>query len=330
MSQMVGADVAELRDLAASFDNKAAALRTMESQLAGRIPSAPWHGSDVQYFQHNWNSVHRRTILNSATAIANAAQVLRANAEQQEIASDAAFAGRVPTVGQLRQAEAQRVQEAGRGGVSWGVVAGAFGAAFMKVLDVAHGVGKKVEGAAKTYIKGRAALTSIGRWATSDGPAALLKRVVRATKGVKQGSLFKAVETGFGRVLLPLGTVLSAVDLVDDVRAGDAGGAVFSGGSVVLGALGTAVVFGAITGPAAPVILAAAGVWAAASLAYDHRETIMKAGSWVADRVADGVKAVGDGVKSAVGQARKTVDDIKDAAAGAIGRLTNPLRSVFG
>ena len=59
MSQMVGADVAELRDLAASFDNKATALRTIESQVSWRIHSAPWHGSDVQQFQHDWNTRHR-------------------------------------------------------------------------------------------------------------------------------------------------------------------------------------------------------------------------------------------------------------------------------
>lgn len=101
MSQMVGADVAELRDLAASFDNKAAALRTIESQMSWRIHAAPWQGADVQHFQHNWNTMHRRTLLTTATAISDAAQVLRANADQQEIASDANFTGRVPSVGEL-------------------------------------------------------------------------------------------------------------------------------------------------------------------------------------------------------------------------------------
>lgn len=330
MSQMVGADVAELRELAASFDNKAAALRTMESQLTGRIHSAPWHGSDVQYFQHNWNSVHRRTILNSATAIANAAAVLRANAEQQEIASDAAFAGRVPTVGELRRAEAQRVQEAGGGGGGggWGVAAGVFGSAFLSVLKAEKFIGDRIKNVAQGFVVRQAALTSIERWREAGGTRwELAKRLTRVAWGVPKGIPFKAVSDGFGRVLGPVGVVLSAADLAGDIGRGDYVGAAFSGGSLALGVVGTAAAFGLI---AVPGLGAVALAWTVASLAYEHRETLIKAGTWVADRVSAGVKAVGDGVKSAVGQAQKAVNEVKDAAAGVIGRLTNPLRSVFG
>ena len=328
MSTMIGADVAELRALAADFDTKASALRTTETQLNWRIHSSPWHGPDVSRFQHDWNTRHRRAITTAAASMTDAARELRANADQQELASDATFTGSVPSVAQLRDAELQRVDAAGEAG--WAAVAGAFGAAFLKVLDAAHTVGKKIESAAKAYIKGRAALTSVQRWARSDGPVALLRRVIRATKGVTNGGLYKTVETGFGRVLYPIGTVLSAVELVGDVRRGDVKGATFSGGSVVLSGLATAVVFGAITGPAAPVILVAAGVWAVASLAHDHRETLMKAGSWVADKAVSGVHAVADGARETVQRATNVVRGARDAAADVVGRLTNPLRSVFG
>lgn len=326
MSQMVGADVAEMRELAVSFDNKAAALRTMESQLSGRIHSAPWHGSDVQYFQHNWNTRHRRTILNSATAIANAAQVLRANADQQEIASDATFSGRVPTVGELRQAETQRVQDAGGGG--WGVAASAFGSAYLSVLKAEKFVGDRIKNAAQGYLIRQAALTSIERWREAgDTRWELAKRLTRVVRGVPKGSPFKAISDGFGRVLGPVGIVLSAADLAGDLGNDDYAGAAFSAGSLALGVVGTAAAFGLI---AVPGLGAVAVAWTVASLAYEHRETLIKAGRWVADKVSAGVQAVGDGVKSAVGQAKQNLNDMKDAATGVINRLTNPLRSVFG
>lgn len=89
MGNLTGADVGELRLLAGEFDAKAHMLRTLESQLNWRIHTAPWHGADVSRFQQDWNTRYRKRIVVAATAIADAARELRANADQQERASAA-------------------------------------------------------------------------------------------------------------------------------------------------------------------------------------------------------------------------------------------------
>lgn len=94
MSRMYGADVAELRALAAEFDTKASTLRTLESQLSWRVHCAPWRGGDVDRFQHDWDTRHRKAVIAVSAAMTAAAQELRANADQQESASAAGDTGR--------------------------------------------------------------------------------------------------------------------------------------------------------------------------------------------------------------------------------------------
>src|SRR6478672_11487382 len=89
MSNLVGADVGELRALAATFNARAAQLKSIESQLSWRIQAAPWEGHDVSRFVQDWNTRHRRVILGAAASVTSAAQELLANAEQQELASTA-------------------------------------------------------------------------------------------------------------------------------------------------------------------------------------------------------------------------------------------------
>ena len=89
MAGFAGADPAELRDLAAVFDSRAAALRLIEAQLTGRVQSSPWHGPDVNRFIADWNTSHRKVLVSAAALIDTVAEQLRANAEQQERASAA-------------------------------------------------------------------------------------------------------------------------------------------------------------------------------------------------------------------------------------------------
>ena len=93
MSHMVGADVAELRQLASTFNARAAQLKSIESQLNWRIHSAPWEGHDVSRFVNGWNTRHRRVIAAAAASLSSAAQELLSNAEQQERASEGSSGG---------------------------------------------------------------------------------------------------------------------------------------------------------------------------------------------------------------------------------------------
>jgi hypothetical protein len=89
MSNMVGADIGELRELAAMFSARAAQLKSIEGQLNWRIHSAPWKGHDVSRFIQDWNVGHRAVIRAAAAAMSNAAQEIAANADEQDKASTA-------------------------------------------------------------------------------------------------------------------------------------------------------------------------------------------------------------------------------------------------
>ncbi len=98
MAQMVGADVTELRELAAAFDKGSQHLRTVESSLSWRIRSAPWHGSDVELFLHEWDRSYRKILMAAAAALTESATHLRHQAEQQQMTSgaDSSFGSMIP------------------------------------------------------------------------------------------------------------------------------------------------------------------------------------------------------------------------------------------
>jgi len=84
---MVGADVEELRELARYFQQKAGQLQSIESNLAWRIHSAPWHGSDVSRFKQLWDRTYRSVLQNAAHDIRASAAALNRQADQQQEAS---------------------------------------------------------------------------------------------------------------------------------------------------------------------------------------------------------------------------------------------------
>jgi len=287
MSTMVGADVAELRELAGTFDARAGMLRTIESQLDWRIHSAPWQGSDVDRFMGDWNSRHRRAMIGAAASMAEAAQVLRANADQQEQASAAGFVGTVASVPVLRAAEQQRIAacQAVATGDNW--------------IERALGI----TGAAVTLTG--AAIDGIGTWA-----------VIAATEGVNLRSFPIAEQfiqsssrllTGLdfaGKWLGPIGVGFDVLDFYQDATnkdGMDVTGMAFSGASAIAGTaamLALAGVGGTAFVAAAPVLAAGAAVIGVGSLIYHNRQAI---GGFLGD--------VGDGIASAATwTASKTVE----------------------
>lgn len=286
MSQMVGADVAELRELAASFDDKAAALRTIENQVSWRIHSAPWHGSDVQRFQHDWNTRHRRSIITAATSMASAAQVLRANADQQELASDATYSGRVPTVGRTGTPAhglgADGLERTREGWLSRAL--DAVGTA-VSIADIGVGV------------------VEVGQYFHESLPG-----------GISAGKIADFIrETGeplskLGKVgawLGPIGAIFDIGEMSEDAGRGDGWGMALSGSSALLGTVAWGAtmfaaigVGGAVMATAAPILGAAALAVGVGSLIYHNWDgitdfvggagrTIAKANEWAASKVVE-------------------------------------------
>lgn len=282
MSQMVGADVAELRALAATFEGSAAQLGSIDSQVSWRIHSAPWHGADVSRFQHDWTSVHRRSIANAATSLAAAAQVLRANADQQELASDATYGGRVPAVGQFLAGRpdgaVDRVDDRG-----W----------ITRVLDLTESVPWRIVSAADTiHDAAETGVEMVEKWGAK---GTLVEKFLQAAPE-ELTTLGKV-----GRWLGPVGMVVDGLEFGNDLRHGDGWGMALSAASFAVTGVATLAAFGlggALIVGAAPALAVGAAVVGLASLAYHEREaigkfagavggTVAKAGAWAADRAVD-------------------------------------------
>ena len=215
---MVGADVAELRELAGVFDARAGMLRALESNLNWRIHSAPWDGSDVNRFQSDWNSRHRRVMIAAAASIAGAAQVLRANADQQEQASAVGFVGAVASVPVLRAAEQRRIEACPAPGKGW------IDKALDKAGDVVTLTGAGIEGFTKWSVL-----------AATEGVNA--RSYLFAEEFIRSSSKSLSALDILGRRLTPIGIGFDAMDFYDDLTndaGADVPGAALSGASVVL------------------------------------------------------------------------------------------------
>ncbi|WP_395245243.1 WXG100 family type VII secretion target [Agromyces sp. MMS24-K17] len=84
---MYGADVAELRTLAQQFERSAQQLEACRATLGGQVRSTPWTGPDSARFGNDWTGTHSPRVDAAAAALRDAANRLRANADQQEQAS---------------------------------------------------------------------------------------------------------------------------------------------------------------------------------------------------------------------------------------------------
>jgi hypothetical protein len=82
-----GADVAELRQLAAQFERLAGQLDADRMAVGNAIQISAWVGPFASKFRVEWNSDHSRRIHHSAQLLRNGAQALRSNADDQDRAS---------------------------------------------------------------------------------------------------------------------------------------------------------------------------------------------------------------------------------------------------
>jgi uncharacterized protein YukE len=87
MSGMYGADVAQLRSLAAQFDSKANELDAHRMTVGNAIRISAWIGPVAVRFRAQWDSQYSRQVQDAATRLHKAATDLRRNADEQEGAS---------------------------------------------------------------------------------------------------------------------------------------------------------------------------------------------------------------------------------------------------
>lgn len=82
-----GADVAELRSLAAQFDRTAERLDAGRMAVGNAIQISAWVGPFATQFRVQWNSEHSARIRGAVEILRESAQSLRRNADDQERAS---------------------------------------------------------------------------------------------------------------------------------------------------------------------------------------------------------------------------------------------------
>jgi len=314
MSHMVGADVAELRQLASTFNARAAQLKSIESQLNWRIHSAPWEGHDVSRFVNDWNTRHRRVITSAVASITNAAQELLANADQQEQASTAGYTGGIASVAALRAREAARVGTADKGSSGWNLLAVAGTA--LKTISLANSVLNPAMDAFR--------LGSVLRQAEG---IKNLRSFAYAEKFTVDSSRTLRVLEVVGKWAGPIGVISDGFSFwhylhepkPDQTGMALSGTSAVVGAALVAGQIAVALGAGAAIAPALPALAAAGVVLGVANLAYENRESLAAAGKatvkaagkaaeWTASRAIDVGRATMDLADHTVDSAHQAVD----------------------
>lgn len=87
MSDFIGANVAELQNLATNLDqNQAGTIDNVMQAVQGMIDGLDgvWRGNDAQQFAAEWNGTHRASLQAAAEALRKASADARKNAEMQD------------------------------------------------------------------------------------------------------------------------------------------------------------------------------------------------------------------------------------------------------
>ena len=87
---MIGADPRALREMAATFDAAADTLTSTRTSVQGWVDRADiWRGLDNRQFADGWDTTDSRAIANAAILLRRYSDTLRANAEAQDVTSEA-------------------------------------------------------------------------------------------------------------------------------------------------------------------------------------------------------------------------------------------------
>ena len=99
MVGLYGADVAQLRSFGQDLARAAEVLGSASARLTGLVDDAAWHGPDAQQFRSSWHGSSLPLLRGVSTSLAEAAQVIERNAQQQERTSSIDGSGAGPGPG---------------------------------------------------------------------------------------------------------------------------------------------------------------------------------------------------------------------------------------
>lgn len=314
----IGANIDALRELSSSFSQAQQQLSNISLLITSRV-NAPgyWNGSDADRFRAAWNADHRMRIFAAESFLTEGATTLRANADEQEIASDegsgAAAGGSAPGSGPGGGEGGGPGGAPGSGGLLDGLLGGAAG--LFGAYSTANAWRSRL-GLPFTalrlfnHLKLAGSFSSLDDALRATAQGAQLKRISDIIGGKGWGAelqrlsgiLPEGLAGRVGSLASPLGAIGKAVGPVgvglgvftvgQDIAEGNYDRAAYHG---VTTALGAAALF---TPPPANLALGlAAGGLALGELAYDHIPVVHDAVNWTVDAVGDGVGAVTEGVQ---------------------------------
>lgn len=318
----IGADLAALRELSASFGQAQQQLSGISLMISSRV-NAPgyWNGSDADRFRAAWNADHRMRILAAESFLTEGATTLRANVDEQEGASDQG-SGSIPAgngggtgngggAGNGGSDPEQSLLERLLGGLGdlgsdaydlYGDLDSLRGATELPIaaLSLARtlqlsGEFATLDDALRAASQGR----TFARLAEVLGGGSWGPELQALSNAIPEGGISRTIGSlaeplgSVGKALGPIGVALGALTTYQDIQNGDYGRAGLHGATTVLGAVALM--------PIPPVNLAcgvAAGALALGELAYDHIPIVHDAFDAVGSTVADGAEALGDGIEN--------------------------------
>lgn len=84
---VLGADTAQLKQLATAFDDQAAKLESLKGSLKSKASAAYWRGPDRDKFQHDWDGTHLPSLTKISQEFRRLAALTRQELAQQEATS---------------------------------------------------------------------------------------------------------------------------------------------------------------------------------------------------------------------------------------------------
>ncbi|RDH77060.1 hypothetical protein DVS77_18470 [Mycolicibacterium moriokaense] len=82
-----GQDVEQVRQLAGQLNTRADDIARLISQLSSTVDSVDWRGPDAERFRSEWQGQHRTALNAVVSALHDASQSARRNAQDQQTAS---------------------------------------------------------------------------------------------------------------------------------------------------------------------------------------------------------------------------------------------------
>ncbi len=329
MVPMIGADVAQLRQLAQTFTSSADTIDRISHEVTPALSNGSWKGGDAEHFRNEWSSTIQPSLAASSRALAESATVLQRNADEQERASS--------TDGSTGGGGG-----GGNGGPGGGGPGGG-GQGKKSILDwlsdakewitaitspiTKSSTLKKIFDLMKIY-NAADLLSDINRAAAS-AKVFLLDDMVNLAlgrTGLMANMLGKlgGVGTTIGRWLGPIGGVFSIIggfkDMIDPSHDGWRGmgdrvaGLLSVGSGVGILALAAGVAAGPVTIAAIVGAGVVAGVWTLGNMIWDNREAIGRFASGVWNGAGDLLSSAGNAVSSAA----STVADGVSKGAGKV------------